>query len=221
MRDSCCHRAEKELTQSVNMGSDPQKTHLPAPVLQDQTKLTIRKQKCVRWSSSCGPCSVSGHWLLASYFQFLFSQGTRWKDRWWQLGVSEPGDQLGCPSSFILLLMPWDVLCSSDKITTKKAEHQPERSPHRYGGKKTQQIRQNWIWGPFFSLCPQEPNSTGLCWRLTPAASFTFTMFLCSNPGSFWQPKQVPPEVSPGSFLWFLQSCQQEHENMPFLPLLS
>lgn len=29
---------------SVKRASDPRKTHLPPPVLQDQTKLTIRKQ---------------------------------------------------------------------------------------------------------------------------------------------------------------------------------
>lgn len=41
-----------------------------------------KKAKRVRWSSSRGPRSVTGHWLLASDFQLLFRQGARWKDGW-------------------------------------------------------------------------------------------------------------------------------------------
>lgn len=161
-----------------------EKIHLPAPVFQDQTKLTSKKAKCVRWSSSCGPCSVTGHCLLASYFQLPFSQGTLWKDRWWQLGISEPSDQLGCPSSFILLLMPWDVLCSSDKITTKKAKHQPQRSPHRYESKRTAKMAKLALEPLFIYACPG-PWLHRAVLGVVSNSTLHFYHVPCSNLGSF------------------------------------
>lgn len=132
--------------QSVKRGSDPPKTHLPAPVLQDEAGWTIRKQNAVRWSSSRSPRSVSGHWLLASGFQLPFrgkpDDGS---------SAYQPRDQLGCPSSFVLLFGSPDVLCSSDNITWKKAKHQLERSPRRFGILKntTNKIDKNGFGDPF------------------------------------------------------------------------
>lgn len=141
----CCEWGVRELSaqgsEGVNVeceeGEWPQENSPTSTCTSGSDKANNEKAKCVRWSSSCGAWNVTGHWLLASYFQPPFSQGSQWKDRWWHLFVSEPGDQLGCPRSFIPLLMPWDVLCSSDKIATKKAKYQPERSAHRYRCKKT------------------------------------------------------------------------------------
>lgn len=61
---------------------------------------------------------------------------------------------------------------------------------------KTQQNRQNWPWGPFFSLPPWEPDSTGLCWGLSPIASCTFTAFLAVIWAASYSPINPPRSLS-------------------------
>lgn len=77
---------------------------------------------------------------LYCYPLFAFDSSFLWmsspiESRRWGISISKLHYhyQLGCASIFILLLMPESVLCSSDKIVTKKLKHKLHMSPLAMG----------------------------------------------------------------------------------------
>lgn len=66
--------------------------------------------------------------------------------------------------------------------------------------KKSQQNRQNWTWGPYFSWAAQRPDFPGLCWGLSPMSPCSFTMLLPVIWAVSHNPVNIPLKSLPSCF---------------------